>query len=131
MNTVFKILILFWIYKIWKKLKYNIEKLEEYNGEFIYTFFKGFSKKEIYFNLSEIKYVFFTRIVLTENKINKISFSISLNDGYSFTLNKKVNCITLLKSIRKNSTELYEKVLKNVPMGLDISKIIEREIENL
>ncbi len=114
----------------WNKIQNKLEKLEEYNGEFIYTFFNKFWKKEMYFNLSEIEEILFTRMVINRNKFDKIGIKIFLKDTYIITLNKKENCIELLKSCRENNRELYEKVFKRVPMGIDIYNIVENEIDN-
>lgn len=113
----------------WNKIQNKLEKLEEYNGEFIYTFFNKFWKKEMYFNLSEIEEILFTRMVINRNKFDKIGIKIFLKDTYIITLNKKENCIELLKSCRENNRELYEKVFKRVPMGIDIYSIVEEEID--
>ena len=113
----------------WNKIQNKLEKLEEYNGEFIYTFFNKFWKKEMYFNLSENEEILFTRMVINRNKFDKIGIKIFLKDTYIITLNKKENCIELLKSCRENNRELYEKVFKRVPMGIDIYSIVEEEID--
>ena len=46
-------------------------------------------------------------------------------------LKKTQNCILFLKSCKKNDDELYQKILRSALMGIDISGIIEREIEKL
>ena len=83
----------------------------------------------MYFNLSEIEEILFTRMVINRNKFDKIGIKIFLKDTYIITLNKKENCIELLKSCRENNRELYEKVFKRVPMGIDIYSIVEEEID--
>ncbi len=113
----------------WDKVKNKIENLEEYNGEFIYTFFYRFWKKEMYFELSEIKEILFTRMVINKNKFDKLSVKIFLKDQYIINLNKKESCLKLLKSCRENNKDLYEKVFKRVPMGIDIYSIVEEEID--
>lgn len=114
----------------WNKIQSRVEKLEEYNGEFIYTFFNKFWKKEMYFSLNEIEEILFTRMVINRNKFNKVSVKVLLKDGYIIALQKKENCIELLKSCRENKKDLYEKVFKRVPMGIDIYSIVEEEIDN-
>ena len=113
----------------WDKVKNKIENLEEYNGEFIYTFFYRFWKKEMYFELSEIKEILFTRMVINKNKFDKLSVKIFLKDQYIINLNKKESCLKLLKSCRENNKDLYEKVFKRVPIGIDIYSIVEEEID--
>ena len=112
------------------KIQSRVEKLEEYNGEFIYTFFNKFWKKEMYFDLSEIEEILFTRMVINKNKFDKLSVKIFLKDQYIINLNKKESCVKLLKSCRENNKDLYEKVFKRVPMGIDIYSIVEEEIDN-
>lgn len=114
----------------WNKIQSRVEKLEEYNGEFIYTFFNKFWKKEMYFDLSEIEEILFTRMVINKNKFDKLSVKIFLKDQYIINLNKKESCVKLLKSCRENNKDLYEKVFKRVPMGIDIYSIVEEEIDN-
>ena len=114
----------------WNKIQSRVEKLEEYNGEFIYTFFNKFWKKEMYFDLSEIEEILFTRMVINKNKFDKLSVKIFLKDQYIINLNKKDSCLKLLKSCRENNKDLYEKVFKRVPMGIDIYSIVEEEIDN-
>lgn len=114
----------------WNKIQSRVEKLEEYNGEFIYTFFNKFWKKEMYFSLNEIEEILFTRMVINKNKFDKLSIKIFLKDQYVINLNKKESCVKLLKSCRENNKDLYEKVFKRVPMGIDIYSIVEEEIDN-
>ena len=114
----------------WNKIQSRVEKLEEYNGEFIYTFFNKFWKIEMYFDLSEIEEILFTRMVINKNKFDKLSVKIFLKDQYIINLNKKESCVKLLKSCRENNKDLYEKVFKRVPMGIDIYSIVEEEIDN-
>lgn len=114
----------------WNKIQSRVEKLEEYNGEFIYTFFNKFWKKEMYFDLSEIEEILFTRMVINKNEFDKLSVKIFLKDQYIINLNKKESCVKLLKSCRENNKDLYEKVFKRVPMGIDIYSIVEEEIDN-
>ena len=113
----------------WNKIQSRVEKLEEYNGEFIYTFFNKFWKKEMYFSLNEIEEILFTRMVINKNKFDKLSIKIFLKDQYVINLNKKESCVKLLKSCRENNKDLYEKVFKRVPMGIDIYSIVEEEID--
>ena len=131
MRLIIAILLYFLLKRIWKNFKNRIEKLEEYNGEFIFTFFSKLWKKEIYFNLSEIQGVLFTRMAISGRMFKQIVLNVSLKDGYMIKIQKKENCISFLKSCKENDEELYEKILRSIPMGLDISSIVEKEIENL
>ena len=131
MRLIIAILLYFLLKRIWKNFKNRIEKLEEYNGEFIFTFFSKLWKKEIYFNLSEIQGVLFTRMAISGRMFKQIVLNVYLKDGYMIKIKKKENCISFLKSCKENDEELYEKILRSIPMGLDISSIVEKEIENL
>ncbi len=131
MRLIIAILLYFLLKRIWKNFKNRIEKLEEYNGEFIFTFFSKLWKKEIYFNLSEIQGVLFTRMAISGRMFKQIVLNVYLKDGYMIKIQKKENCISFLKSCKENDEELYEKILRSIPMGLDISSIVEKEIENL
>jgi len=123
-------IIYFLIRKMLKNIKLKFEKLEELEGEFIYTYLMKFSKKEIYFRLDEIKTVFFTRMIIKNDEFDKLTLFIILEDDYAVRLQKKENIILFFKSCKENKPELYDKFLKNVPMGINISAIMDREIEN-
>ena len=123
-------IIYFLIRRLHKKIKLKFEKLEELEGEFIYTYLMKFSKKEIYFRLDEIKTVFFTRMIIKNDEFDKLTLFIILEDDYAVRLQKKENIILFFKSCKENKPELYDKFLKNVPMGINISAIMDREIEN-
>ena len=65
-------IIYFLIRKMLKNIKLKFEKLEELEGEFIYTHLMKFSKKEVYFRLDEIKTVFFTRMIIKNDEVGKL-----------------------------------------------------------
>ena len=131
MSNLLLFIAIYLLFKLnWDKIKNKIENIEEYNGEFIYTFFYRFWKKEMYFDLSEIEEILFTRMVINKHKFDKLSVKIFLKDQYIINLNKKESCVKLLKSCRENNKDLYEKVFKRVPMGIDIYSIVEEEIDN-
>ena len=123
-------IIYFLIRKMLKNIKLKFEKLEELEGEFIYTHLMKFSKKEVYFRLDEIKTVFFTRMIIKNDEFDKLTLFIILEDDYAVRLQKKENIILFFKSCKENKPELYDKFLKNAPMGINISAIMDREIEN-
>ena len=116
--------------KIWKNIKLSFEKLEELNGEFIYTFLRRIFKKEVYFKLEEVKTVFFTRMIIKNDMFGNLTLYIVLEDDYAIKLQKKENIILFFKSCKENKPELYDKFLKNAPMGINITAIMDREIEN-
>ena len=123
-------IIYFLIRKMLKNIKLKFEKLEELEGEFIYTYLMKFSKKEVYFKLDEIKTVFFTRMIIKNDEFGKLMLFIILEDDYAIRLQKKENIILFFKSCKENTPELYDKFLKNAPMGINISAIMDKEIEN-
>ena len=116
--------------KIWKNIKLSFEKLEELNGEFIYTFLRRIFKKEVYFKLEEVKTVFFTRMIIKNDMFGNLTLYIVLEDDYAIKLQKKENIILFFKSCKENNSELYEKFIKNATMGINITAIMDREIEN-
>ena len=123
-------IIYFLIRRMHKKIKLKFEKLEELEGEFIFTYLRKLSKKEIYFSLEEIKTVFFTRMIIKNDEFGNLTLFIILEDEYAIKLQKKENIILFFKSCKENKPELYDKFLKNAPMGINISAIMDREIEN-
>ena len=118
------------IIRILKNIRLKFEKLEELEGEFIFTYMRKFSKKEIYFRLDEIKTVFFTRMIIKNDEFDKLTLFIILEDDYAVRLQKKENIILFFKSCKENNPEMYDKFLKNAPMGINISAIMDKEIEN-
>ena len=134
MNIVLFIFLYFNLYfliiRILKNIKLRFEKLEELEGEFIFTYLRKLSKKEIYFRLDEIKTVFFTRMIIKNNEFGNLTLFIVLEDEYAIKLQKKENIILFFKSCKENNPEMYDKFLKNAPMGINISAIMDKEIEN-
>ncbi|BBM36036.1 hypothetical protein [Pseudoleptotrichia goodfellowii] len=122
--------IYFLIRKIMKNIKLSFEKLEELGGEFIYTFLNRVFKKEIYFKLEEVKNIFFTRMVIKNDMFGNLMLYIILEDDYTVKLEKKENIIIFFASCKRNNPELYERFLRNTPMGINISAIMDKEIEN-
>ena len=128
------ILILYIIYIIFaiimRKIKFNVENLEELDGEFIFTFLKGIKKEEVYFNIDEVKICLLTRILIREGTFRTINFNIVLNDGYSFRLRKKRECLLFLLICRERRNELYQKTLSMIPAEMTVVSIIEKELDN-
>ena len=134
MNIVLFILLYFTLYfliiRILKNIRLRFEKLEELEGEFIFAYLRKFSKREIYFRLEEIKTVFFTRMIIKNDEFGNLTLFIILEDEYAIKLQKKENIILFFKSCKENNPEMYDKFLKNAPMGINISAIMDKEIEN-
>ena len=113
-----------------RKIKFNVENLEELDGEFIFTFIKRIKKKEIYFNIDEVKICLLTRIIIQKGTIITINFNIYLNDGYSLRLRKKRECLLFLQVCREKRENLYQKILSMIPAETTVVSIIEKELDN-
>ena len=129
------LLIFFWAKKFLKHLAYKVEKLEELDGEFIYTSLKVLRKKSEYFHINEVEMAYISKMVMTQNFFKSLSMSILLKDSYTIKLQKKKDCILFLKSCKENEPELFNKMLGAVPIGIkmigiDIPEMIEKEIED-
>ena len=115
---------------IMKKIRFNAENLEELDGEFIFTFIKRIKKKEIYFNIDEVKICLLTRILIQKGTFRTINFNIYLNDGYSLRLRKKRECLLFLQVCREKREDLYQKILSMIPAETTVVSIIEKELDN-
>jgi hypothetical protein len=113
-----------------RKIKFNVENLEELDGEFIFTFIKRIKKKEIYFNIDEVKICLLTRILIQKGTFRTINFNIYLNDGYSLRLRKKRECLLFLQVCREKRENLYQKILSMIPAETTVVSIIEKELDN-
>ena len=128
------ILIFYIVYTVFaitmRKIKFNVENLEELDGEFIFTFIKRIKKKEIYFNIDEVKICLLTRILIQKGTFRTINFNIYLNDGYSLRLKKKRECLLFLQVCREKREDLYQKILSMIPAETTVVSIIEKELDN-
>ena len=128
------ILIFYIVYTVFaitmRKIKFNVENLEELDGEFIFTFIKRIKKKEIYFNIDEVKICLLTRILIQKGTFRTINFNIYLNDGYSLRLRKKRECLLFLQVCREKREDLYQKILSMIPAETTVVSIIEKELDN-
>ena len=128
------ILIFYIVYTVFaitmRKIKFNVENLEELDGEFIFTFIKRIKKKEIYFNIDEVKICLLTRILIQKGTVRTINFNIYLNDGYSLRLRKKRECLLFLQVCREKREDLYQKILSMIPAETTVVSIIEKELDN-
>jgi len=128
------ILIFYIVYTVFaitmRKIKFNVENLEELDGEFIFTFIKKIKKKEIYFNIDEVKICLLTRILIQKGTFRTINFNIYLNDGYSLRLRKKRECLLFLQVCREKREDLYQKILSMIPAETTVVSIIEKELDN-
>ena len=113
-----------------RKIKFNVENLEELDGEFIFTFIKRIKKKEIYFNIDEVKICLLTRILIQKGTFRTINFNIYLNDGYSLRLRKKRECLLFLQVCREKRKDLYQKILSMIPAETTVVSIIVKELDN-
>lgn len=128
------ILIFYIVYTVFaitmRKIKFNVENLEELDGEFIFTFIKRIKKKEIYFSIDEVKICLLTRILIQKGTFRTINFNIYLNDGYSLRLRKKRECLLFLQVCREKREDLYQKILSMIPAETTVVSIIEKELDN-
>lgn len=128
------ILIFYIVYTVFaitmRKIRFNVENLEELDGEFIFTFIKRIKKKEIYFNIDEVKICLLTRILIQKGTFRTINFNIYLNDGYSLRLRKKRECLLFLQVCREKREDLYQKILSMIPAETTVVSIIEKELDN-
>ena len=128
------ILIFYIVYTVFaitmRKIKFNVANLEELDGEFIFTFIKRIKKKEIYFNIDEVKICLLTRILIQKGTFRTINFNIYLNDGYSLRLRKKRECLLFLQVCREKREDLYQKILSMIPAETTVVSIIEKELDN-
>ena len=127
------ILIFYIVYTVFaitmRKIKFNVENLEELDGEFIFTFIKRIKKKEIYFNIDEVKICLLTRILIQKGTFRTINFNIYLNDGYSLRLRKKRECLLFLQVCREKREDLYQKILSMIPAETTVVSIIVKELD--
>ena len=130
----FFILVFFLFYFIFRRIlsniRYKAEKLEELDGEFIFTFVKQIRKKEIYFNIDEVTMAILTKMFIKRGTFQTMNFSIFLVDGYKLRLRKKQDCLIFLKACRNKRKELYQKILQMIPAGASIISILEKELDN-
>ncbi|AMD95954.1 hypothetical protein AXF11_00715 [Leptotrichia sp. oral taxon 847] len=130
----FFILVFFLFYFIFRRIlsniRYKAEKLEELDGEFIFTFVKQIRKKEIYFNIDEVTMAILTKMFIKRGTFQTMNFSIFLVDGYNLRLRKKQDCLIFLKACRNKRKELYQKILQMIPAGASIISILEKELDN-
>jgi len=113
-----------------KKIRFKAENLEELDGEFIFTFIRRIRKQEIYFNINEVKMCVLSRMFIQRGTFKTINFNIFLNDGYSFRLQKKRECLLFLQVCREKRNELYQKILSMIPADITVISIIEKEVDN-
>ncbi len=115
---------------VMKKIRFKAENLEELDGEFIFTFIRRIRKQEIYFNINEVKMCVLSRMFIQRGTFKTINFNIFLNDGYSFRLQKKRECLLFLQVCREKRNELYQKILSMIPADITVISIIEKEVDN-
>ena len=115
---------------IMKKIRFKAENLEELDGEFIFTFIRRIRKKEIYFKINEVKMCVLSRMLIQGGTFKTINFNVFLNDGYTFRLRKKRECLLFLQVCREKRNELYQKILSMIPADITVISIIEKELDN-
>lgn len=128
------------IMRSYKSFKIKSEKLEELNGEFIFTYLTYMGKKEEYFSVFEVRDVNFSKMVIKNNSFNKLNLLISLENNDIIRLTNKKNTIIFMKSCRENIPEFYEEIFSKADIFREISsflgisslrEMIDKEIESL
>ncbi|MBP9478720.1 MAG: hypothetical protein KBF12_08875 [Sebaldella sp.] len=124
----------------YKSFRIKLEKLEELNGEFIFTYLSYMRKKEEYFSIYEVRDVNFSKMVIKNNSFNKLNLLISLENNDIIRLTNKRNTIIFMKSFRENTPEFYEEIFSKADIFKEISsflgisslrEMIEKEIDEL
>lgn len=144
MDLLLKLIFIFISWNIYifyyRYIRMKIEKLEELNGEFIFTHLLYIRSEEMYFNIKEVRSVSFSKMVMKNNEFSSLTLVLLLEDGNIIRICNKRNSIVFFKSCKENTPELYEEIfLKGdifggVPNFLGLSSvrdIVENEIKNL
>ena len=70
----------------YKSFRIKLEKLEELNGEFIFTYLSYMRKKEEYFSIYEVRDVNFSKMVIKNNSFNKLNLFLLKHSSISFSI---------------------------------------------
>jgi hypothetical protein len=117
-----------------------MEKLEERNGEFIFTYLSYILKKEMYFNVYEVENVSFSKMIIKNKEFSRLTLMITLDNNDIIKIFNKRNAIIFFKSCKENSPALYEDIFQKSDIfngmpgffGLtSIRDIVENEIKKL
>lgn len=122
----------------YKSVKLKTEKLEEVNGEFIFTYLSYILKKEMYFSVYEVENVSFPKMIIKNSGFSRLTLVITLQNHEIIKLYNKRNAIIFFKSCKENSPVLYEEIFEKSDIfsgmpgffGLtSIRDIVENEIK--
>ncbi len=124
----------------YKSMKMKTEKLEEMNGEFIFTYLSYIMKKEMYFDVYEVENVGFSKMIIKNKEFTRLTLVITLENNDMIRIFNKRNAIIFFKSCKENSPGLYEDIFARSDIfggmpgffGLSsLRDIVENEIKRL
>ena len=110
MDLFLRLILVFLAYYLYvsyyKSVKIKTEKLEEMNGEFIFTYLSYIMKKEMYFDIYEVETVSFSKMIIKNKEFSRLTLVITLENNDIIRLFNKRNAIIFFKSCKENSPVL-------------------------
>ena len=144
MDLFLRLILVFLAYYLYisyyKSMKLKTEKLEEMNGEFIFTYLSYIMRKEMYFNIYEVENVGFSKMVIKNKEFSRLTLVITLENHDMIRLFNKRNAIIFFKSCKENTPGLYEEIFARADIfgGMpgffgfsSLRDIVENEIKRL
>ncbi|MCP1223812.1 hypothetical protein [Sebaldella sp. S0638] len=144
MDLFLRLILIFLAYYLYmsyyKSMKIKSEKLEEMNGEFIFTYLSYVMKKEMYFDIHEVENVGFSKMIIKNKEFTRLTLVITLENHDIIRIFNKRNAIIFFKSCKENSPVLYEEIFARSDIfggmpgffGLSsLRDIVENEIKRL
>ncbi|MDR2878846.1 MAG: hypothetical protein LBV03_02925 [Fusobacteriales bacterium] len=114
MDLFLRFMLVFLVYYLYvsyyKSVKIKNEKLEEMNGEFIFTYLSYIMKKEMYFDIYEVETVGFSKMIIKNKEFARLTLVITMENNDVIRLFNKRNAIIFFKSCKENSPVLYEEI---------------------
>ena len=85
MDLFLRLILVFLAYYLYvsyyKSVKIKTEKLEEMNGEFIFTYLSYIMKKEMYFDIYEVETVSFSKMIIKNKEFSRLTLVITLENN--------------------------------------------------
>ena len=144
MDLFLRLILIFLAYYLYmsyyKSMKMKTEKLEEMNGEFIFTYLSYIMKKEMYFDIYEVENVTFSKMIIKNKEFTRLTLIITLENNDVIRIFNKRNAVIFFKSCKENSPGLYEEIFVRSDIfggmpgffGLtSLRDIVENEIKKL
>ena len=144
MDLFLRLILIFLAYYLYmsyyKSMKMKTEKLEEMNGEFIFTYLSYIMKKEMYFDIYEVENVGFSKMIIKNKEFTRLTLVITLENHDVIRIFNKRNAIIFFKSCKEKSPGLYEEIFARSDIfggmpgffGLSsLRDIVENEIKRL